>query len=107
MSNPISVDLPHSLGAAEAKRRIQNGIGRLGDHIPGGAQVRSGWEGERMNLSVTAMGQEVTATIDVEERFVRLQVRLPGILSFFGGKVEALIRRHGPELLEDKSGRRA
>ena len=106
MSNPIVVDLPHSLGAAEAKSRIQNGIGRLEDHIPGGAKVRSGWEGDRMNLVVAAMGQEVTAAIDVQEKIVRLEVRLPGMLSFFSGKVEALLRRHGTELLEDRSGRR-
>jgi Putative polyhydroxyalkanoic acid system protein (PHA_gran_rgn) len=106
MTNPISVDLPHSLGAAEAKSRIQNGIGRLEDYIPGGAEVRSGWQGDRMDLVVAAMGQEVTATIDVQEKIVRLEVRLPGVLSFFGGKVEALLRRHGTDLLEDRSGGR-
>jgi putative polyhydroxyalkanoate system protein len=106
MSNPITVDLPHSLGAAEAKRRIQNGSGRLADQFPGGAKVRSDWQGDRMNLAVAAMGQEVNATIDVQETIVRLQVQLPGVLSFFGSKVEALIRRHGAELLEDRSGPR-
>ena len=29
MSSPIRVDLPHKLGTAEAKRRIDGGIGRL------------------------------------------------------------------------------
>ena len=101
------VDLPHSLGAAEAKRRIAGGIGQLRDHIPGGAEVRSAWEGDRMDLAIQAMGQEVTARIDVQERIVRLEVQLPAFLSFFGGKVEKLIRRHGTELLEDRSGRKA
>ena len=39
MSSPIVVDLPHKLGKQEAKRRIQNGIGKLKDHIPGGAEA--------------------------------------------------------------------
>jgi len=106
MTNPINVDLPHSLGAEEAKLRMQGGIGRLEDHIPGGAIVDSSWAGDRMNLSVQAMGQEVRAVIDVEEKLVRLQLDLPPMLSFFGKKIEALIRRQGTQMLEDKSGGR-
>jgi hypothetical protein len=103
MAKPMIVDLPHKLGAAEAKRRIAGGMGKLRDQIPGGAEVRSGWEGDRMDLHVSAMGQDVSARIDVQETIVRLEVQLPGFLSFFGSKVESLIRRHGTELLENKS----
>jgi hypothetical protein len=102
MTRPLIVDLPHKLGAVEAKRRISGGIGRLKDQIPGGGEVRSGWSGDRLDLAVTAMGQEVTARIDVQEHIVRLEVTLPGVLSFFGSQVEALIRRRGGALLEDK-----
>jgi hypothetical protein len=107
MNKPVIVDLPHNLGAAEAKRRIAGGIGRLRDHIPGGAEVHSAWTGDRMDLRVQAMGQEIAARIDVQEKIVRLEVQLPAFLSFFGSKVERLIRSHGTELLEDKSGRGA
>ena len=103
MSSPIKVDLPHKLGAQEAKRRLQNGLGTLKDHIPGGAEVRSSWQDDRMNLQVAAMGQEVRATLDVEESLVRLQVLLPPMLSFLAKPIEALLRRQGAELLEDKS----
>ena len=103
MRKPVIVDLPHKLGAVEAKRRIAGGIGRLKDQIPGGAEVRSGWTGDTLDLAVTAMGQQVTAKIDVQEKIVRLEVVLPGMLGFFGDKIEALIRRRGGELLEDKS----
>ena len=104
MASPIVVDLPHKLGAAEAKSRIQNGIGGLAAHLPGAAQVEQGWSGDRMDLKVTAMGQVVSAGIDVRETIVRVEVMLPGILSFFGQQVEAMLRRHGTELLEDRSG---
>ncbi|PSJ38899.1 polyhydroxyalkanoic acid system family protein [Allosphingosinicella deserti] len=106
MASPIIVDLPHSLGAAEAKRRIQNGIGQLTDHLPAGAQVEKNWSGDRMNLKVTALGQDVSASLDVQEKLVRVEVTLPGMLSFFGKQIEGLLRRHGPELLEDRSGRK-
>ena len=104
MTKPIVVDLPHSLGAAEAKSRIAGGIGKLRDHLPAGAQVQSGWTGDRMDLKVQAMGQDVSAKIDVGEKVVRLEVQLPGFLSFFGSKVEGLLRRHGTQMLVDRSG---
>lgn len=104
MNKPISVDLPHSLGAEEARNRMQRGIGKLKDHIPGGqAQVESRWEGNRMHLRVQAMGQEVSGHIDVEETKVRLELMLPAFLSLFSGKIEALMRSRGGEMLEDKS----
>jgi hypothetical protein len=103
MNKPLVVDLPHKLGAEEAKRRMRSGIGKLQDHIPGGGHVESGWDGNRMKLRVQAMGQEVTGHIDVEETKVRLELMLPPMLSLFASKVEGLLRSRGSELLEDKT----
>lgn len=108
MAAPISFDLPHRLGAEEAKRRIAGGIGDLRNYIPGGAaDVQSHWTGDSMALRVAAMGQEVNARIDVGEQVVHLEVVLPPALSFFGRAIEAALRRGGAELLEDKSGKKA
>ena len=107
MQKPIHIDLPHRLGAEEAKRRMQGGIGKLKDHIPGGgAQVESSWQGDRMNLRVQAMGQEVSGHIDVHETKVRVELMLPAMLSLFAGQVEGLLRSKGAEMLEDKSGKK-
>lgn len=103
MTQPIQVDLPHSLGAAEARRRIDGGIGKLKDFIPGGADVRSAWTGDRLGLQISAMGQEVNAQLDVRDSFVRVELMLPPSLAFFGKAIEAGLRRKGGELLEDKS----
>jgi len=102
MNKPITVDLPHKLGAAEAKRRMQNGIGKLKDFIPGGGRVESNWDGDRMNLRVQAMGQEVTGTLDVQETLVRMELMLPAMLGLFAGQIEGLLRSRGTEMLEDK-----
>ena len=104
MSQPIEVDLPHKLGKEEARRRIANNVHNLREHIPGGAQVQSGWAGDQLNLDVQAMGQQVTATIDVEESKVRLKVLLPGILGMFSGVVQAALQKKGDLLLEDHRG---
>ena len=103
MTQPIDVDLPHNLGKDEARRRIANNIHKLEEHIPGGAQVQSGWAGDQLNLDVAAMGQEVTATIDVMEAKVHLKVLLPGMLGVFAGLLQGALERKGSVLLEDHS----
>ncbi len=102
MAEKLTVDLPHKLGAAEARRRIERGIGRLSEFVPGGAAVDSHWSGERLDLRVTAMNQAVTGSIDVQEAIVRVELSLPGALGLFAKPVEALLRRKGTELLEDR-----
>ena len=103
MSGPISVDLPHRLGAEEAKRRIAANMGSLTGHLPAGAEVSSSWQGDRLKLAVGALGQQVDAGIDVREDVVRVTVLLPPALAFFGGIIEAGLRKAGPTMLEDKS----
>src|SRR5580765_2699653 len=101
MSQPIEVDLPHSLGREEARRRIANNIHKLQEHIPGGAKVESGWTGDQLNLRVQALGDSVQATIDVQESKVRLKVLLPGLLGMFAGPIQAALQKKGGALLED------
>jgi Putative polyhydroxyalkanoic acid system protein (PHA_gran_rgn) len=103
MAQPVIIDLPHNLGLEEAKRRMKNRIGKLPDHIPGGGQVESDWSGDRMNLRVTAMGQEVSGHIDVYDRKVTLELALPAFLALFADKIAGVIRKRGTEMLEDKS----
>ena len=103
MSQPIDVDLPHNLGKDEARRRIANNMHKLQEHIPGGAQVQSGWNGDQLTLDVAAMGQAVTATIDVMDSKVHLKVLLPPMLGMFGGMIQAALQKKGGALLEDHS----
>jgi putative polyhydroxyalkanoate system protein len=103
MSQPIDVDLPHSLGKDEARRRIANNVHKLEEHIPGGAQVQSGWNGDQLNLNIAAMGESVNATIDVMDSKVHLRVLLPGMLGMFSGVVHAALQKKGSVLLEDHS----
>ena len=103
MSQPIDVDLPHSLGKDEARRRIANNVHKLEEHIPGGAQVQSGWNGDQLNLNIAAMGESVNATIDVMDAKVHLRVLLPGMLGMFSGVVHAALQKKGSVLLEDHS----
>jgi putative polyhydroxyalkanoate system protein len=103
MTQPIEVDLPHKLGKDEARRRIASNVHKLEQHIPGGAQVQTGWAGDQLNLDVLAMGQQVTATVDVMDTKVRLKVLLPPMLGMFSGIIQGALQRKGGVLLEDHS----
>jgi hypothetical protein len=105
MQRPIDVDLPHKLGREEARSRIAGNIHKLESHIPGGtSHVDSSWDGDTLNLKVQAMGQTVDAKIDVMETKVHCRIMLPGMLSFFAGPIEAMLRHKGSTvLLEDHS----
>ena len=103
MSQPIDVDLPHSLGKDEARRRIANNVHKLEEHIPGGAKVSSGWNGDQRLLNIAARGESVNATIDVMDAKVHLKVLLPGMLGMFSGIVQAALQKKGSVLLEDHS----
>ncbi len=103
MSQPISVDVPHNLGAPEAKRRIGANLGRLGGKLPAGAEVRPVWEGNLLRLDVAMLGQQVEAGLDIRDDLVRITVLLPPALAFFGKAVEAGLRQSGAALLEDRT----
>lgn len=102
MQKPIQVDLPHKLGRDEARRRIANNIHKLKEHIPGGANVDSAWQGDELDLAINALGQAVSAKIGVEETKVRVAVMLPGMLAMFAGPIEAMLQKKGNVLLEDQ-----
>ena len=100
MSQPIQVDLPHSLGREEARRRIADNVHKLSDHIPGGAaEVASSWQGDELSLTVGALGQTVDAKIGVDDSVVHCRIELPGILAMFARPIEAMLQKKGSDLL--------
>lgn len=98
----LTVDVPHTLGKAEARRRIEGGTDKLAAALPGGATATPRWTGDRLDLAVSALGQDAAASLDVQERLVRVAVTLPPALAFLRPLIEQGIRRAGTELLEDR-----
>ena len=99
MSKPVVVSIPHELGQAEARRRIDEGIARLTAQIGAVGEVRKSWRGDVLDFSLQAIGQTVTGTIGVEPREVRLEVSLPGLFAMIAGKVKGRLRDEGRLLL--------
>ena len=103
MSEQISVDVPHQLGAAEAKRRVQANLGSLSGKLPAGATVSPAWEGDRLRLDIGVLGQQAAAMLDILDDKIRISVRLPPALAFFRQAIEAGLRQGGGALLKDKT----
>lgn len=99
MATPIALDIPHSLGKAAVRARLDGGVGRIGDKIPGGAQVQHRWEGDTLHFTVQAMGQTIASTAAVFDRHVHAEVDLPGLLSLFAAPIRAAIESEAPKLL--------
>lgn len=99
MSKPVVVSIPHELGRAEARRRIDEGLGRLTSQIGAVGEIKQAWEGDLLRFSLQAIGQTVTGTIDVQEHEARLEVHLPGIFAMIAGKVKGRLRDEGQILL--------
>ena len=100
MGTPISLDIPHKLGKAGVRSRLDGGIGRLGEKIPGGAEVQHRWEGDTLHFTVQALGQTVKSTAEVFDSHVHAVVDLPAMLSLFAAPLRAAIQSEAPKLLK-------
>jgi hypothetical protein len=102
MGQPIDVDLPHKLGKEAAKRRIGDNIHKIHEQIPGGGNVSSRWEGDKLMLDVAAMGDSIRAELTVYEDRVHCHFDLPGLLGMFAQPIAAMLKAKGSDiLLED------
>jgi putative polyhydroxyalkanoate system protein len=103
MKKAITVSIPHQLGRAEARRRIEDGFGDFSRHLGGGAgALTKTWTGDRLDFSLQAMGQGITGFLDIADDVVRVEVLLPGFLAMIAGKVKGTLQKEGQLLLEKK-----
>lgn len=96
----MHVDIPHQLGKTGAKARLADNVHKLKDHLPGKvADVTTAWHDDVLRISVTALGQSVTALATVEESVVRCEITLPALLGMFESPIRAALESQGPKLL--------
>lgn len=103
MSKAITLTIPHELGRAEARRRIDDGFASFSQHMGAVAGALSKtWSGDRLNFRFAAIGQEISGTVDVEDAAIKLEVLLPGMLGMLANKVKGRLRKEGQLMLEKK-----
>ena len=100
MATPITVSIPHQLGRAEARRRIQAGFADITHLLPGRGAARSEhWEGDSLTFSIAAMGQTVAGVINVLDTQVRMEIELPGVLGMIASGLKDRLQKVGQQLL--------
>jgi putative polyhydroxyalkanoate system protein len=100
MATPIRVSIPHQLGRAEARRRIETGFSKLISQLPGSSGAGSErWDGDRLSFSVAAMGQTVSGSVDVLDTTVTVDLELPGLLGQIAGAFKDRLQRAAQLLL--------
>jgi hypothetical protein len=103
MARPISVTIPHQLGRAEARRRVDEGFFDLSRHLGAAAgALDRRWDGDRLDFSLAVMGQAVAGHVAVAEAYVTVEVVLPGLLALVAGRVQGTLREEGQLLLTRK-----
>jgi putative polyhydroxyalkanoate system protein len=102
VSKAVTVTIPHELGRAEARRRIEAGFGDLSRHLGGLGAVSKSWDGDKLSFSFAAMGQAISGYVDVADRAIRLEVLLPSLLAMMAGKLKGRLQKEGQLLLEKK-----
>lgn len=96
----MRVAIPHDKDRETIRNRLKTKSHKIQDNIPGGAEVSTDWPSEdRMNLSVTAMNQQVRGHIDILDDQVVFELNLPPALGFIQPMVESAIRQQGQRLI--------
>lgn len=101
MAKPLTVTIPHDLGVAEARQRLEKGFAEMTAKLPGGAaRIDQRWDGNRLHFAAVISGQEITGSMDVLAEAVRLEVILPGLLGLLAGKIGGRLKDEGQKLLK-------
>ena len=81
-------------------RKLRDNFGQVrGQIAPYVSSVEEQWKENGVDLRVTALAQTVTGTIEVDDRYVHVEVLLPGILGFMSRYIADRLRENGTELL--------
>ena len=103
MSNNITVLVSHTLGKAEAERRLREGLARADGAL--GAMIsveQATWQGDVLSLRLRTLGQSASATIEVLESALRIEMALPWLLAKAANRLLPVLRKEATRLLERK-----
>ncbi|MCB1537239.1 MAG: polyhydroxyalkanoic acid system family protein [Rhodoblastus sp.] len=105
MAQPIVVTVSHSLGAAEAQRRIARGLEKGKTELSAVfSAFEADWKANHADLRLVALHQQVTAGLDVFDDVVRVEVSLPWYLSALQDKIAGVLKRQSEKALQIGQG---
>jgi hypothetical protein len=99
MATPITISIPHQLGRAEARRRIETGFANVISQFPGGGTCNQRWDGDQLSFSVAGLGQTLSGVVDVLDAAVTMRIELPGFLGLIASGLRRRLEKAGQLLL--------
>jgi hypothetical protein len=96
---PIRVSVPHSLGKAEAQRRLKRGF----ESLPKSGMLmvqQQVWTGDDLQFQLSAMGHRVPGKLEVRDDAVQLELDLPGIVRNLWKPIQSVLLKRARLLLE-------
>jgi len=103
MATPVCISIPHQLGRAEARRRIETGFASIAGQLPASGSPRiERWDGDRLTFSITGLGQTVSGVVDVFDATVTMEIELPGVLRMIASGLKGRLQKAGQLLLTKK-----
>ena len=103
VNESVAITIAHTLGKAEAVRRLKDGLARGSNHLgPILVIEQETWEGDTLRFQLRALGQAASGRIDVMENAMRVEVSLPWLLAKAAKRLLPILRRETTQLLEKK-----
>jgi hypothetical protein len=100
----LTITIPHELGRAEAKRRIQEQASQIErQHATKFEHFEQRWEGDTLHFKVGAVGQSVSGSAFFTEQDVQLSIALPWMLRLLAGTLKQQIETQGRNLLAHRA----
>src|SRR5579862_7737930 len=99
MADPITVDILHTLGRAQARELIDKGVHQIASIVPGSVVRASHWNGDTFSFTVEGLGQTIASKIEVFDDHVHATVALPDLLHLAAKQILARLTATGQNLL--------
>jgi putative polyhydroxyalkanoic acid system protein len=96
----FSISVPHTLGQAAARRRVDQFLDDVRRREPSHVtDVTGHWTANRLEFAFVTMGLPIRGTLTVEESSVHVSGPLPLMAALFRGRIEQTIRDDLQKLL--------
>lgn len=105
MARPVTITISHDLGKDEARKRINEGFGKLKGALGGGMlfSFAENWTSDdQLSFTAKGFGQNIVGKIDVFPQHIRIEAMLPGVLASIAETVAGRVEKEGKLLLEKK-----
>lgn len=89
----LTISTPHSLGAEEAKTRLQNYFAEIKEQYKDRiSNLEEKWDGNRLEYSFSTYGFNIKGDMTVEPSEVKVVGNLPFAAMMFKGQIEQTVK---------------